>query len=81
MRQPHWLAALFSIDSLGGGFFVQSLLVLWLYQAYDLSVTTAASLLFWNGLFSAAWRARAGDMGEDVPPWNCEDAITSSRAC
>jgi hypothetical protein len=47
------LAVLFSIDSFGGGFFVQSLLVLWLYQAYDLSVTTAASILFWSSIFSA----------------------------
>jgi MFS family permease len=47
------LAALFSIDAFGGGFFVQSLLALWLYQAYDLSVTTAASILFWSSIFSA----------------------------
>ena len=52
-RIVYGLAALFSIDSFGGGFFVQSLLVLWLYQAYGLSVTTAASILFWSGLFSA----------------------------
>jgi hypothetical protein len=50
-RIVYGLAALFSIDSLGGGFFVQSLLVLWLYQAYDLSVTTAASILFWTQPF------------------------------
>jgi len=47
------LAALFSLDSFGGGIFVQSLLVLWLYQAFGLSVTTAASILFWSGLLSA----------------------------
>jgi MFS family permease len=52
-RIVYGLAALFSIDSFGGGFFVQSLLVLWLYQAYGLSVTTAASILFWSGLLSA----------------------------
>jgi MFS family permease len=48
------LAALFSIDAFGGGFFVQSLLALWLYQAYGLSVATTASILFWSGIFSAA---------------------------
>ena len=37
----------------GGGFFVQSLLVLWLYQAYGLSVATAGTILFWSGLLSA----------------------------
>jgi MFS family permease len=47
------LAALFSIDSFGSGFFVQSLLALWLYQTFDLSVTAAASILFWSSLFSA----------------------------
>jgi predicted MFS family arabinose efflux permease len=52
-RIVYGLAALFSLDSFGGGFFVQSLLVLWLYQAYGLSVTTAASILFWSGLLSA----------------------------
>ena len=53
-RVVYGLAALFSIDSFGGGFFVQSLLLLWLYQAYGLSVTTAASILFWSGLLSGA---------------------------
>jgi predicted MFS family arabinose efflux permease len=52
-RIVYGLAALFSLDSFGGGFFVQSLLVLWLYQAFSLSVTTAASILFWSGLLSA----------------------------
>ncbi|HEY0420905.1 MAG TPA: MFS transporter [Acetobacteraceae bacterium] len=47
------LAALFSLDSLGSGFFVQSLLVLWLYQTFDLPVSTASSILFWSGLCSA----------------------------
>ncbi|MBV8961649.1 MAG: MFS transporter [Hyphomicrobiales bacterium] len=47
------LTALFSIDAFGGGFFVQSLLALWLYQAYGLSVTIAASILFWSSIFSA----------------------------
>ena len=52
-RIVYGLAALFSIDSFGSGFFVQSLLVLWLYQAYGLSVATAASILFWSGLLAA----------------------------
>lgn len=48
------LAALFSLDSFGGGFVVQSLLVLWLFQRFDLSVTTAGTLLFVTGVCSAA---------------------------
>jgi MFS family permease len=40
------LAALFSLDSFGGGFFVQSLLALWLFDHFGLSLTAAASLFF-----------------------------------
>src|SRR5215472_7390639 len=47
------LAALFSLDSFGGGFFVQSLLALWLFEHYGLSLTAADSLFFWSGLLSA----------------------------
>jgi MFS family permease len=47
------LAALFSLDSFGGGFFVQSLLALWLLDHYGLSLTAAGSLFFWSGLLSA----------------------------
>jgi len=47
------LAALFSLDSLGGGFFVQSLLALWLFDHFGLSLTAAGSLFFWSGLLSA----------------------------
>ena len=47
------LAALFSLDAFGGGFFVQSLLALWLFKAFHLSVLSASSILFWMGLCSA----------------------------
>ncbi|MCX7381560.1 MAG: MFS transporter [Alphaproteobacteria bacterium] len=47
------LSVLFSLDSLGSGFFVQSLLALWLYQRFNLSIGTTASILFWSGLCSA----------------------------
>src|SRR5438105_12193793 len=47
------LAALFSLDSFGSGFFVQSLLALWLFKTFHLSVLTASSILFWMGLCSA----------------------------
>jgi MFS family permease len=48
------LAAIFSIDSLGGGFAVQSILVLWLTLRFDLSATTAGAIFFWAGLLSAS---------------------------
>jgi MFS family permease len=47
------LAALFSIDALGGGLVVQSILALWLFQTFGLSVAVAASLFFWTNILSA----------------------------
>ncbi|TMA83478.1 MAG: MFS transporter [Deltaproteobacteria bacterium] len=47
------LAALFSLDSFGGGFAVQSLLVLWLYQRFALSVAAAGAIFFGAGILSA----------------------------
>jgi len=48
------MAALFSVDAFSGGLIAQSILVLWLFQTFDLSVTAAASLFFWTNLLSAA---------------------------
>jgi predicted MFS family arabinose efflux permease len=47
------MAALFGMDSFGTGFLLQSLLALWLYQAFHVSVTTAAAILFWSSICSA----------------------------
>jgi MFS family permease len=47
------LAALFSLDSFGGGFVVQSLLVLWLFVRFDLSVEAAGTVFFIAGLLAA----------------------------
>ncbi len=52
-RIVYGLSALFALDSLGSGFFVQSLLALWLFDTFDLSVGTTAAILFWSGLCSA----------------------------
>jgi len=52
-RLVYRMAALFGMDSFGTGFLVQSLLALWLYQAFAISVTTAASILFWSSICSA----------------------------
>jgi MFS family permease len=48
------LAALFSLDSFGGAFAVQSLLALWLFKRFDLSVEAAGAVFFVAGLLSAA---------------------------
>jgi MFS family permease len=47
------LAALFSVDAFAGGLLVQSLLALWLFRTFGISVTTAASVFFWTNVLSA----------------------------
>ena len=47
------LAALFSLDAFAGGFVVQSLLALWLFERFGLSLATAGIIFFWTGALSA----------------------------
>jgi MFS family permease len=47
------LAALFSLDSFGGGFTVQSLLALWLFRRFALPVETAGAIFFAAGVAAA----------------------------
>src|SRR5207302_6807784 len=58
------LAALFSIDAFAGGFVVQSLLALWLFERFELSLAQASLFFFCTSLLAgfsfpvAAWLAR-----------------------
>ena len=58
------LMALFSIDSFAGGFIVQSLLALYLFQNFGMSLAAAGIFFFWSGVLSAfsqpmaAWLAQ-----------------------
>jgi MFS family permease len=52
-RAVFTLAALFSLDAFGGGFIVQSLIALWLYQRFDLSLATTGTIFFATGVLSA----------------------------
>jgi predicted MFS family arabinose efflux permease len=52
-RAVFTLAALFSLDAFGGGFVVQSLVALWLYQRHGLSPAEAGTLFFATGVMSA----------------------------
>jgi MFS family permease len=58
------MAAVFSIDAFAGGFAVQSLVALWLFQRFDLSIAVAGQIFFWAGLLAAgsvlvsSWVAR-----------------------
>jgi len=47
------LSILFSIDAFGGGFVVQSMLVLWLGRRFDMSIARIGTLLFVTGIISA----------------------------
>jgi MFS family permease len=47
------LATLFSVDAFAGGLVVNSLLALWLFQRFGLSLTTAGTFFFWAGLLTA----------------------------
>ncbi len=47
------LSALFSLDLFAGGFVVQSLLALWLFERFDLSLSAASLFFFWSSTASA----------------------------
>ena len=47
------LAALFSLDAFGGGFIVQSMIALWLFEQFRLSTAIAGTIFFWTGVFTA----------------------------
>jgi MFS family permease len=47
------LAALFCIDAFAGGFIVNSLLALWLFERFGLSLSGAALFFFWASTLSA----------------------------
>jgi MFS family permease len=63
-RIVYKLAALFSLDAFAGGFVVQSLLALWLFEQFELSLSAASLFFFWSGVLAAfsfpvaAWLSR-----------------------
>jgi MFS family permease len=52
-RTVYKLAALFSLDSFAGGFTVQSLLALWLFERFELSLAAASAFFFWSNVLTA----------------------------
>ncbi len=56
------LSALFGLDALGGGFVVQSLLVLYLYRRFQLSPVLTGTLFFAVGLFGALSQLVSGHL-------------------
>jgi MFS family permease len=65
-RAVYTLAGLFSLDSFAGGFVVQSLLALWLYQRFGLSVAAAGTIFFWTNLLAAFSYLVAARLGQRV---------------
>jgi len=47
------LAALFSLDAFAGGFAVQSLVALWLFERFGLSLAAASLFFFWSNVLAA----------------------------
>src|SRR5262249_61468701 len=60
------MAALFSVDSFGGGFLVQSLLALWLLQRFELPLAAAAQVFFWSNLLSAVSQLAAAPIARRI---------------
>jgi MFS family permease len=52
-KTVYLLAALFSLDAFGGGFVVQSMVALWLYQRFGMSVATVGAIFFWTGVLTS----------------------------
>jgi MFS family permease len=52
-RMVYKLAALFCVDSFAGGLIMDSLLVLWLFERFELSPAVAGTIFFWVGVLSA----------------------------
>jgi MFS family permease len=60
------LSALFSLDSFAGGFVVQSMLALWLFERYNLSVATTGTIFFWSGLLTAFSQLAAAPLARRI---------------
>lgn len=60
------LAALFSLDSFGGGFVVQSLLALWLFQRFGLEPASVGTVFFWITLLGALSQLVAGPIARRI---------------
>ena len=53
-RAVYTLSALFALDAFSGGFVVQSIVALWLFQRFGLSPAAAGTIFFVTGVLTAA---------------------------
>jgi predicted MFS family arabinose efflux permease len=52
-RRVYGLAVLFSVDAFGGGFIVNAMLALWLFERFGLSAAVAGAIFFSTGVCAA----------------------------
>jgi MFS family permease len=60
------LAALFSIDSFAGGLVLNSLLALWLFERFGMSLAAAGAFFFWTGLLAACSQLAAAPLARRI---------------
>ena len=60
------LAALFGVDSFAGGLVLNSLLALWLFQRYGMTLAAAGAFFFWTGLLAAFSQLAAGPLARRI---------------
>jgi len=60
------LAALFSVDAFAGGLVLNSLLALWLFERFGMSLAAAGAFFFWTGLLSAVSQLAAGPLARRI---------------
>ena len=60
------LAALFSVDSFAGGLVLNSLLALWLFERFGMSLGAAGAFFFWTGLLSACSQLAAAPLARRI---------------
>ena len=60
------LAALFSVDSFAGGLVLNSLLALWLFERFGMSLAAAGAFFFWTGLLAACSQLAAGPLARRI---------------
>jgi MFS family permease len=60
------LAGLFSVDSFAGGLVLNSLLALWLFQRFGMSLAAAGAFFFWTGLLAACSQLAAGPLARRI---------------
>ena len=60
------LAALFSVDSFAGGLVLNSLLALWLFERFGMSLASAGAFFFWTGLLAACSQLVAAPLARRI---------------